>query len=106
MFGYLAERLKLVAIVGYLVAGAVIGPLAFGLIDSIELVEQLGEIGIIFLMFFIGLELSGDRLRRMGKMLLGGGPVQVVLTVVLVMGILLFFGVDVKTGTSPDVSSL
>jgi CPA2 family monovalent cation:H+ antiporter-2 len=76
IFGYLAERLKLVGIVGYLVAGALIGPLALGWIDSIELVEQLGEVGIIFLMLFIGLELSGERLRRLGRMMLGGGSIQ------------------------------
>jgi CPA2 family monovalent cation:H+ antiporter-2 len=97
-FGYLAERLRLVAIVGYLVAGAVIGPLALGWIDSIELVEQLGEVGIIFLMFFIGLELSGERLRKLGSMMLGGGAVQVTSTVAIVTVVLLLFGVDASSG--------
>lgn len=98
IFGYLAERLKLVGIVGYLLAGVVIGPLALGWIDDIELVEQLGEVGIIFLMFFIGLELSGDRLRKLGTMMLGGGSVQVGLTILMVMVILAIFGVDLRTG--------
>ncbi|MEA2001818.1 MAG: cation:proton antiporter [Actinomycetota bacterium] len=98
IFGYVAVRLKLVAIVGYLIAGAIIGPLALGWIDDIHLVEQMGEIGIIFLMFFIGLELSGERLRKLGSMMLGGGAVQVGLTIALVMGILFIFGVDARTG--------
>jgi CPA2 family monovalent cation:H+ antiporter-2 len=98
VFGYLAERLKLVSIVGYLVAGALIGPLALGWIDSVELVEQLGEVGIIFLMFFIGLELSGERLRKLGAMMLGGGSIQVGLTIVLVVVIVALFGVDIRSG--------
>ena len=70
-FGYLAQRLGLVSIVGYLVAGVLIGPFALGWIDDLELVEQMGEIGVIFLMFFIGLELSGDMLKKMGALMLG-----------------------------------
>ena len=81
-FGYLAQRLGLVAIVGYLVAGVAIGPEALGLIDDIELVEQMAEIGVIFLMFFIGLELSGESLRKMGSLMFGGGALQVGLTIV------------------------
>ena len=55
VFGYLAQRLGLVSIVGFLVAGVIIGPDALGLIDDLDLVEQMAEIGVIFLMFFIGL---------------------------------------------------
>jgi Kef-type K+ transport system membrane component KefB len=72
LFGYLAQRLGLVAIVGYLVAGVAIGPEALGLIGDVELVEQMAEIGVIFLMFFIGLELSGESLRKMGSLMFWG----------------------------------
>jgi CPA2 family monovalent cation:H+ antiporter-2 len=65
VFGYIAQRIGLVSIVGYLLAGVVIGPFALGLIDDLELVEQMGEIGVIFLMFYIGLELRGDMLMKM-----------------------------------------
>ena len=98
LFGYIAQRLGLVSIVGYLFAGVVVGPFALGLIDDLELVEQMGEIGVIFLMFFIGLELSGDMLKKMGALMLGGGALQVGLTVALVTGVSLGFGIDVKTG--------
>ena len=98
LFGYIAQRLGLVSIVGYLVAGIVIGPFALGWIGDLELVEQMGEIGVIFLMFFIGLELSGDMLKKMGALMLGGGALQVGLTVALVAAISLGFGIDIKTG--------
>jgi CPA2 family monovalent cation:H+ antiporter-2 len=98
LFGYIAQRIGLVSIVGYLLAGVVIGPFALGLIDDLELVEQMGEIGVIFLMFFIGLELSGDMLKKMGALMMGGGALQVGLTIALVTAVSLGFGVDVKTG--------
>lgn len=98
IFGFLAQRVGLVGIVGYLVAGVVIGPDALGLIDDIELVEQIAEIGVIFLMFFIGLELSGESLRRMGSLLFGGGALQVGLTIALVAGIGALFGTDLNSG--------
>ena len=98
VFGYIAQRVGLVSIVGYLAAGVLIGPFALGLIDDLELVEQMGEIGVIFLMFFIGLELSGDLIKKMGALMLGGGALQVGLTVGLVTLLAAGFGVDVKTG--------
>ena len=98
LFGYFAQRIGLVSIVGYLLAGVVIGPFALGLIDDLELVEQMGEIGVIFLMFFIGLELSGDMLKKMGALMMGGGALQVGLTIALVTAVSLGFGVDVKAG--------
>lgn len=56
-----------------LIAGVVAGPYALGFIDDLGLVEQVGEIGAIFPMFFIGLELSGDPIRKMGALMLGSG---------------------------------
>ncbi len=81
-FGYFAQRLGLVAIVGYLISGIIIGPEALGLIADAELVDQMAEIGVIFLMFFIGLELSGEKLQQMGSLLFGGGALQVGLTII------------------------
>ena len=95
--GYVAQRVGLVSIVGYLLAGVLIGPHALGLIDDLELVEQMGEIGVIFLMFFIGLELSEDLLKKMGSLMFGGGAIQVAGTVGLVTVIAIVFDVDAKT---------
>jgi CPA2 family monovalent cation:H+ antiporter-2 len=96
VFGYLAQRVGLVSIVGFLVAGVAIGPNALGWIDDLELVEQMAEIGVIFLMFYIGLELSGDMLRKMGSLLFGGGALQVGLVIMLVTGVAVLLGVDIK----------
>lgn len=97
VFGYLAQRIGLVSIVGFLAAGVLIGPNALGWIDDLVLVEQMGEIGVIFLMFFIGLELSGEMLKKMGSLLFGGGALQVGLTIALVTGIGVAFGVNTKS---------
>jgi CPA2 family monovalent cation:H+ antiporter-2 len=94
---YLCSRIGLVPIVGYVVAGAIVGPYALGLVGDVDLVEQAAEVGVIFLLFGIGLELNGDRLRQLGSLLLGGGALQVGLTVALVAGACLLFGVEPRT---------
>ena len=98
VLGYLCQRIGLESIVGFLIAGALVGPNALGVIQDMELVEGMGEIGIIFLMFAIGLELSADRLRRMGALMLGGGAIQVGLTIAIVTGLCSLWGVETKTG--------
>ena len=99
LVGYLCQRVGLIPIVGYLATGALLGPYALGVVDSTELVDQLAEVGVIFLLFAIGLELSGDQLKRMGPLMFGGGALQVVLTVgAVTVGSALLAGVDVRTG--------
>jgi monovalent cation:H+ antiporter-2, CPA2 family len=109
LIAYVCTRIKLVPIVGFIVAGALVGPNAGGLVDDLELVEQAAEVGVIFLLFGIGLELSAGELRRMGKLMLGGGALQVVGTVGLVTVGCLAFGVDwrsaVFTGCLISLSS-
>ena len=57
--------------------GALIGPHALGLIQDVEAVRHLAELGVVFLLFNIGLELSLERLRQMQKYVFGMGSVQV-----------------------------
>ena len=66
--GVLCKRIGLSAIVGYLLAGIVIGPYSppFSLIEDTDHIAQLSHVGLVFLMFAIGLELSLSKLRRMG----------------------------------------
>ncbi len=73
-------RLRLPTLVGLFVAGVLIGPNALGLIKSIESVEALADIGVIFLLFTLGLEFSFRRMRRIARVILIAGPLQVVLT--------------------------
>jgi CPA2 family monovalent cation:H+ antiporter-2 len=95
---YLCYRFKLVPIVGFLIAGVVIGPHASGLVQDLDLVNILAEIGIILLMFTIGIEFSLEQLARIRKAIFVGGGLQVVLATAVVTGILLLMGISWKTG--------
>jgi Kef-type K+ transport system membrane component KefB len=57
-------------------SGALVGPAALGLIKDVESIRHLAELGVVFLLFNIGLELSFDRLRSMGKFVFGMGTLQ------------------------------
>lgn len=74
------RALRLSPVLGYLVAGAVIGPQGFGVIEDLATTSAIAELGIIFLLFMIGLELSFDRLKAMRKKVFGIGSAQVLIT--------------------------
>lgn len=73
----LCHRLRISSVLGYLVAGSVAGPVGLGLIADNEGTRSLAELGIIFLLFMIGLELSWDRLRVIRRFIFGLGSAQV-----------------------------
>src|SRR4051794_22041825 len=75
-----ANRLRLDSTIGYLVLGVLLDPAGVGLIDSPETLRLLGEFGIAFLLFTIGLELSFDRLQAMWRDILDLGFLQVAIT--------------------------
>ena len=75
--------LKLPPMLGYLCVGVVIGPNALALSKNVEGVQHLGELGVVFLMFVIGLEFNLPKLRSMRQHVLGLGSLQVVLTMLL-----------------------
>jgi CPA2 family monovalent cation:H+ antiporter-2 len=77
----LFHRLKLPALPGFIVAGVLVGPNALGLVGDVHRVEDLAEIGVILLLFTIGIEFSFHRLRQMGRQVVQGGAVQMGLTV-------------------------
>ncbi|WP_322616418.1 monovalent cation:proton antiporter-2 (CPA2) family protein [Pseudomonas sp. BIC9C] len=76
----LAKRLQLGAVLGYLFAGVIIGPSVLGLIDNPQSVANISELGVVLLLFIIGLELSPRRLWVMRKSVFGVGLAQVLLT--------------------------
>ncbi len=90
---YLCYRFKIVPIVGFLIAGVVIGPNALGLVQNQELVDMLAEIGIILLLFTIGIEFSLEKLSRIKKAIFLGGGLQVGITVAAVTFILWLWGI-------------
>ncbi len=77
----LFHRLKLPALPGFIVAGVLLGPGALGLVADVHQVESLAEVGVILLLFTIGIEFSLGRLREMGREVVIGGLTQVGLTV-------------------------
>lgn len=77
---YVCHKLNLSIIVGFLFTGVLVGPYGLGLIDAVEEVELLAEIGIIFLLFSIGVELSIKDLWKMKRVVFLGGFLQVAIT--------------------------
>ncbi|HEY8563770.1 MAG TPA: cation:proton antiporter [Pyrinomonadaceae bacterium] len=85
-------RLKLPLLVGLMLTGIVIGPYGLGLIKELEAIEILAEIGVMLLLFTIGLEFSLHRLREMKRLVLAGGGLQVGLTIAAVTIVAVLFG--------------
>lgn len=87
-------RLKLGAVLAYLVAGAVLGPTALALVEHSEQQAQVAELGVVLLMFLVGLELSPARLWLMRRSVFGMGTAQFLLTTVVLSVIGLLIGLD------------
>ncbi len=98
VIAYICFRLKLVPIVGFLLAGVMIGPNALGLVKDQALVDATAEIGVILLLFTIGIEFSLEKLARIQRLIFGGGMMQVGLSILATVIVLSAFGVDWKTG--------
>lgn len=89
---FLFNRLRLPVIIGFIATGVIIGPYGFGLIHEIEAIEVLAEIGVVLLLFTIGLEFSLRNIIQMKRLVFGGGGLQVGITTLLVTGILWLIG--------------
>ncbi len=87
VFGMLANRLKLSPLVGYLIAGIVVGPFTPGYVADLELAPQLAEIGVILLMFGVGLHFSPKDLMQARKVALPGALVQIAAATILGWGL-------------------
>ncbi len=95
---FLFQKLRLPSIVGFLLAGVIVGPHGFGLIRDLAQVETLAEIGLVLLLFTIGLEFSLAELRPIGRHLIWAGTLQVLLTVLVVLAVFLFLGYAPQVG--------
>lgn len=92
LLGVLAARLKLPALVGYLLAGIVIGPYTPGFIADVSIAMQLAEVGVMLLMFGVGLHFSLDDLLRVRKIALPGAVLQIGVATGLGMGVATLWG--------------
>ncbi len=90
---YLFQRIRVPAVVGFLLTGVLAGPHGLGLVSDLHRVETLSEIGIILLLFTIGLEFSATQLKQMRLPALVGGGLQVVVTVGAGAGAALLLGI-------------
>ncbi|MBN2655222.1 MAG: cation:proton antiporter [Nitrospirae bacterium] len=81
---FLLGRFRIPSIVGFLIAGLIVGPYGLRLISDTAQVELLAEIGIVLLMFTIGLEFSIKRLLSLKKAVFRGGSIQIILTTIVV----------------------
>ena len=94
IFGLAAERIKVPAMVGYLLAGIVIGPATPGFVADPATAAQLSEIGVMLLMFGVGLHFSLDDLLSVKRIALPGAVVQMGLATALGMGMAAWWGWD------------
>lgn len=92
----LAKRWRLGAVLGYLGAGALIGPSGLRLIGNTEQIGQISELGVVLMLFVIGMEVSPQRLWVMRRSVFGSGSLQMVLTAALIGGVATAFGLDWK----------
>jgi K+:H+ antiporter len=87
------HRLRIPAVVGLIITGVIAGPHGLGLTSEAHAVQQLAELGVIFLLFTIGLEFSVESIRHTKRLFFVGGSLQVVITIVVAGGVAYAFGV-------------
>ena len=92
----LARALHLSPILGYLAVGVLAGPSWLGLVHNVEQIRSFAELGVVFLLFAVGLELSFERLKTFAPMIFGLGAAQVVTTSAAIAGIAYLFGNSIQ----------
>lgn len=92
----LFRRLGLGAVLGYLMAGVAIGPWGFDIAGNVQAIMHLGEVGVVFLLFVIGLELQPTRLRAMRRAVFGPGIAQVLISGAILAVLAVALGFDHK----------
>src|SRR5436190_10733727 len=88
----LFRRFKLPGILAFILTGVIAGPHGLGWIQKVDEVEALAEVGVIFLLFVIGMEFSLKKLAALGRTVFVGGTLQTGLTIAGVTGVLVLFG--------------
>jgi CPA2 family monovalent cation:H+ antiporter-2 len=91
---YLFKRIHIPTLVGFLLAGMLIGPHGLNLISEIKEIEIMAEVGVIFLLFTIGLEVSLTQLMKMKSIMIFAGGAQVIFTILISYFIFIVFGVE------------
>jgi len=95
---FVFQKLRLPNIVGFLLTGVIIGPHGFQLIQSVDQVETLAEIGVVLLLFTIGLEFSLETILSVQRRVVWAGLLKVVLTTLVVLAVARLLGASVEVG--------
>jgi CPA2 family monovalent cation:H+ antiporter-2 len=95
---FVFQKLRLPTIVGFLLAGVIIGPHGFGLIKSADQVETLAEIGVVLLLFTIGIEFSLETILSVQRRIIWAGVLQVAATILVVAVVAKMFGFSTEVG--------
>jgi CPA2 family monovalent cation:H+ antiporter-2 len=93
---FVSHKIKLPAVVGFLLTGILIGPGGFSLVKDTRTVDVLAEVGVVMLLFLVGLEFTLDRLKRIQRNFWVGGGLQIVLTCAASAAVLSLLGVPLK----------
>jgi glutathione-regulated potassium-efflux system ancillary protein KefC len=93
----ISKRLGFGSVLGYLLAGILIGPFGFGFVHEPEHILHFAELGVVFLLFIIGLELKPSRLWVMRKMVFGLGTAQVLVSATVIAALAWFYGLGTQT---------
>jgi CPA2 family monovalent cation:H+ antiporter-2 len=93
---FVSHKIKLPPVVGFLLTGILIGPGGFSLVRDTRTIGVLAEVGVVMLLFLVGLEFTLDRLKRIQRNFWVGGGLQVVLTTAAAVLILVLLGVPFK----------
>ena len=94
ILGFIAVRIKMPALVGYLLAGVIIGPFTPGLVADVSIAKELAEIGVMLLMFGVGLHFSLNDLLEVRKIALPGAVLQIAVATAMGAGIATLWGWD------------
>jgi len=92
IFGYIAARIRLPPLIGYLVAGILISPNTPGVVGDIHLANQLAELGVMFLMFGVGMHFSLSDLMQVRRIALPGAILQIAVATLLGIGVTMIWG--------------
>ncbi len=96
----LSVRFGFGSVLGYLVAGAVIGPWGLRLVTDVHSILDISELGIVLMMFIIGIEMEIDKLWAMRRSIFGYGAAQVILCATLLAAVFIAFGVPWRVGVA------
>ena len=92
IFGYISARLRLPPLIGYLVAGIIISPNTPGVVGDMALASQLAELGVMFLMFGVGMHFSLKDLLQVRRIALPGAILQIAVATLLGIGVSMYWG--------------